>query len=129
MRINGSTLKGALALLSVVAFLSGCYYDTEEHLYPGGTCNTTNVTYSGTIKQIIQVRCATPGCHVSGSSSPSTDFTQDADVAADVADGTFRSRVFSTNASLRMPPTSAAALSTCELSQIKAWLDAGGATN
>ena len=129
MRINRTILKGALALLSAVAFLSGCYYDTEEHLYPGGTCNTTNVTYSGTIKQIIQVRCATPACHVPGSTGPSTDFTLDADVASDVADGSFRDRVFSSNASNRMPPTSAAALTSCELTQIKAWLDAGGPMN
>lgn len=118
------------SILSLAAvLLVGCYYDTEEHLYPGGNCNTTDVTYTATIRQIIQVRCATPACHVPETTGPSTDFTQDADVAADVADGSFRERVFSSDAGIRMPPTSSAALSSCELAQIKAWLDAGGATN
>jgi hypothetical protein len=46
------------------AFLSGCYYDSQENLYPtlNDPCSdTTNVTYSGTIVPIIQRNCIS--CH------------------------------------------------------------------
>lgn len=41
----------------------GCYYDNEETLYgkPGGSCNTSSVTYSTDIVPIFQTNCFV--CH------------------------------------------------------------------
>ncbi|HRP00505.1 MAG TPA: hypothetical protein PLN54_13800, partial [Flavobacteriales bacterium] len=50
--------------------LAGCYYDKEEVLYPNSFCNTTNVTWSGTIQPLVTSRCASPGCHVPGGQAP-----------------------------------------------------------
>ena len=49
-------------------FFISCYYDNEEALYPtlSTSCDTTNVTYSGTIAPIMSTNCV--GCH-SGSSA------------------------------------------------------------
>jgi len=54
-------------LLIVSAFLSGCYYDSQENLYPSlnNSCkDTVNVTYNGTIKPILNNYCNS--CHYTG---------------------------------------------------------------
>lgn len=116
-RIGAATLA-LMALLAV----PGCYYDVEEELYPTG-CVTTNVTYAQTIDPIIQSRCATPGCHVSGGSAPG-DFATYAGVQASVSDGTFKAVVIDSRS---MPPTGA--LSACDLNKIQVWLNAGALNN
>ena len=45
-----------LLLLSTAS----CTYHSEEELYPS-TCDTTNVTYSGIVLQIIELKCY--DCH------------------------------------------------------------------
>lgn len=56
-------LKRLPAFLLIVCGLSSCYYDSVEELYPQVTCDTANVTYSGTIKPLVDQYCATSGCH------------------------------------------------------------------
>lgn len=54
-----------LALLFCSIFLISCQYDNEEELYgKGGDCDTSNVTYSQTIKPILTASCYT--CHSTG---------------------------------------------------------------
>ena len=65
------TKRSIISFLSLVMFslfIVSCYYDNEEALYPSlnSTCDTTNVTYSGTIIPILNNSCLT--CH----SSPAT---------------------------------------------------------
>jgi hypothetical protein len=44
-------------------FFVSCYYDSEEALYPAlsNSCDTTNVTFSGTIVPILDNNCS--ACH------------------------------------------------------------------
>jgi cytochrome c5 len=54
----------SVAIFTVLAFFfSSCYYDNEEALYPSlnNTCDTTNVTFSGTISPILANNCYS--CH------------------------------------------------------------------
>lgn len=54
----------AFLILAAVAFLvtePGCYYDSEEDLYPSLSCDTVDVTYSADILPIIQSACYS--CH------------------------------------------------------------------
>jgi hypothetical protein len=54
----------SIALIAIfLLFFVSCYYDNEEALYPefSNTCDTTNVTYSGTIQPILANNCL--GCH------------------------------------------------------------------
>lgn len=46
-----------------IFFFASCYYDNEEALYPKieTTCDTTNVTYSGTIVTMMNNNCYS--CH------------------------------------------------------------------
>jgi len=53
-----------VAIISIfLLFCVSCYYDNEEALYPKieTTCDTTNVTYSGTIVTMMNNNCYS--CH------------------------------------------------------------------
>jgi hypothetical protein len=67
-RINPlSTAEKLFCLLpGIILFLglfSGCYYDSEEFLYPeiNPQCDTTNVTYSGSVQSVLLSYCLS--CH------------------------------------------------------------------
>ncbi|HNW53110.1 MAG TPA: hypothetical protein PKN21_02525, partial [Bacteroidales bacterium] len=67
MNFNLPNIKtlGPLALIIALALtLGGCYYDNEEDLYLGSSgCDTTNVTYSGTVVPVFAGYCNS--CHSS----------------------------------------------------------------
>lgn len=48
-------------LLTGMIFHSGCYYDSEEHLYPSQGCDSTDVKYSDQVAAIFQQKCF--DCH------------------------------------------------------------------
>jgi hypothetical protein len=60
-------MKRLIISLTTVAvflfFFVSCYYDSEEALYPAlsSSCDTTNVTFSGTIVPILDNNCFS--CH------------------------------------------------------------------
>jgi len=65
-------MKVPISILLLVAalFAAGCYYDTVEELYPVNTnlpCDTTAVTYSGTIAPIITGTCSK--CHAASTAN------------------------------------------------------------
>jgi hypothetical protein len=103
---------------------TGCYYDSEERIYPGSFCDTTGVTWSGTIKPLMQAECAIPGCHVPGSQDP--DLTTYAGVRAIALDGSLKKRAIDGVPSFM--PTSGK-LPNCQLVKLKAWIDAGAPEN
>jgi hypothetical protein len=47
----------------LLIFIGSCYYDSEESLYPAlnSGCDTSNVTFSGTIVPILKNNCLS--CH------------------------------------------------------------------
>ncbi|MCX6254432.1 MAG: hypothetical protein NTV31_08150 [Bacteroidia bacterium] len=60
-------MKRLFIFLATIAIFSlffiSCYYDNEEALYPAinNSCDTTNVTFSGTIVPILSNNCYS--CH------------------------------------------------------------------
>ncbi|MCB2205085.1 hypothetical protein KQI65_10075 [bacterium] len=55
--------------LAAGLLLSGCYYDSEEALYPSlsSNCDTTNVTFAGSIVPILSANCYS--CHSNANSA------------------------------------------------------------
>jgi hypothetical protein len=119
MRMRTALLS---ALLPLFAVLQGCYYDKEEELYPMGNCDLSDVTWSGTVKAIVDLRCATPACHSASGTAPG-DFTQYSAVKARVDDGSLPVVVF---VNKTMPPSG---MPGCELRKLQAWVNAGAANN
>jgi hypothetical protein len=88
-----------------------------------GPCDTTAITYSGTIQPMLLNSCI--GCH-NGSSI--TDLSTYAFVKAQVDNGKLSCSVNYLNGCLPMPQNGPQ-LSACKLKQIKIWIDSGAPNN
>jgi hypothetical protein len=113
------TRLSVLLAAALVLGSTGCYYDVEQELYPGTSCDLTNTTYSGAVEPIVSTNCAVPGCHVGGGVSP--DLSTYAGLNANV--GAVEQRALITK---NMPPSGA--LSSCDQQKLQLWID-NGATN
>jgi len=119
-----------LLILSFLLFQK-CYYDKEELLYMSisSNCDTTNITYAGTISPIISTYCL--GCHgnsAAASSGSGIKLENYADVKVMVDNGRFPGAVFQKSGYSAMPKD-AGKLSDCKLSQIDIWIKSGSPNN
>ncbi len=111
--------------------IQACYYDNEEELYPviNSGCNTENVTFSKTIKDIFASRCY--GCHSNVSANNSgggikLEYYQDVKTAAD--GGRLLGSIKHESGFAKMP-IGTGKLDDCKISQIEAWINAGAPNN
>lgn len=115
--------KTILAFVAAITLLaSGCYYDKEELLYPGGpNCNGAANKFSQ-VNPIIQTKCAfSPSCHGVGSTNvggPLTNYDQIKNKAATIK--------LQVQTGL-MPQTGS--LTPTELQSIVCWVEAGAPNN
>jgi hypothetical protein len=126
----------ALSFLIPVSFIifisfGSCTSDNAETLYPEGACDTTNVTFSGTILQIIENNCFE--CHA-GNPPSSGKYLGDypsISAAALIPAGQLGSLygAITHNANNLPMPQDRPRLSDCDISKIKAWIDAGAPDN
>ena len=120
-----------ITLIVLTAFtcsfsLAGCYYDSVEELY-GTNCDTSNVTYSTTIKGLLNTyTCLT--CHIG--SNPSGGFALDTytGVKTKVNDGTFWGAINHLPGFSPMPQ-GYIKMSDCDIKKVKTWIDAGAPNN
>jgi hypothetical protein len=54
-------IKKLFIFAGLVLMLQACYYDKEEILNLGVSCDTTNVTFAGSVKPIFNSNCIS--CH------------------------------------------------------------------
>jgi hypothetical protein len=107
-------------------FFVSCYYDNEEALYPqlNTSCDTTNVTYSGTIVPILSNNCYS--CHSTANAAFGGNIRLDtyADVNANAA------RIvpaIKQTGPKPMPPNGK--LKTCSINQFDIWVRNGMPNN
>lgn len=91
-----------------------------------GGCQTGAVTYSGTIRPIIQDRC--DGCHGGNSAQGGLDFTGWNDLNTVAADGRLAQAIQHQAGAEPMPP-SGPMLSQCRISQVLTWIQDGAPNN
>ncbi|MEO6167925.1 MAG: hypothetical protein ABIO46_14050 [Chitinophagales bacterium] len=118
-----------LLLLPVFLFaLNGCYYDVEEDLYPivNNPCDTSNVTFSGTIVPILQQNCYS--CHSSAANLGSVSLEEYNDVIVVVEDGRLSGAIHHQSGYSPMPKD-APQLSDCNLLKIDTWINHGALNN
>ena len=90
------------------------------------TCNTTNVTFNASVKPILQNYCN--GCHGGGSPLGGVDYNSYNGVKITVTNGKLLGSIQHTSGFSPMPQN-ANKLSACNISIIKAWIDAGAPNN
>lgn len=126
---TSSVMKKIIFFSLVIFSISSCYYNDKEELgaTTSGTCDTSAVKYSTTVKTILDASCNSSSCH--GSSS-GRDIILDsyAEVKKYVDDGSLLGSI-QHDAKYSAMPQGGSKLSDCYISQIKAWIDAGALNN
>lgn len=123
MRIHNLLLIIA-AMVTAFAF-TGCYYDTEEELYGTEVCDTTNTTYSGFIKPLMDAKCV--NCHSGASPSGQIDLSTYAAIKAQADNGKLYGSIAQLSGYKPMPQ--GGKLSNCDISKVKIWVDRGAPQN
>lgn len=120
--MNKRLFLSLLFILSLFIF-NGCYYDNEEYLYGKNTCDTTNITFTGTINPILTQNCIT--CHGSGANTRLDSY---AAVSVYAGNGKLEGTV--TQASGYNPmPQGTSKLDDCSITKIKLWIKKGYPNN
>lgn len=115
-----------LAVITAMIF-SGCYYDTEEELYPDVVaCDTATVTYSNAILPTINSTCVS--CHSGSAASGGIDFTTYAGIKAQADNGQLFGSI-SHSPGFSAMPQGGNKLSDCLIAKFKYWIDAGAPQN
>lgn len=108
--------------------IAGCYYDSEDVLNPGGgTCDTNGVTYSGTVVPLLQANGCL-GCHSGGAPSGNISLATYTSVKAVAQNGKLYGAINHSPGYSPMPQ-GGNKMSSCNISKIKAWIDAGSSNN
>lgn len=127
--VYSMSLLRITSLLSVMLFFTACYYDSEEELYPGtsgGNCDTTNVTFAGTIQPILASNCNS--CHNSATQNGNVITDNYNSLIVHVNSGIFRKAINHETGAAKMPQN-APKLPACELAKIDAWINQGAPNN
>jgi hypothetical protein len=118
-------MKTSILIIIILCALSGCRYDVETNM----ACDTSNVTYSSTIRGIINTYgCLQSSCH--GGTSPGSGFKLDSyeGVKAKVTDGRLFGAINHSPGFAAMPQN-AGKMNQCDIDKVKAWIDAGAPNN
>ncbi len=116
-----------ILLIVLIVNLQSCYYDNEEALYPSmGSCDTTNVTYSGTIAPIMATNCN--ACH--GGTIPNANVvTENYDGLKIIADDGRLEGTVNHRSGYTPMPKDRPQLSDCDLAKIRIWVKNGALNN
>ncbi len=118
----------SLGLLSGAICFSACTSDTTEPADDAQCGTLATVTYTNSVKAIIDASCAYAGCHAG--SAPG-DYTTFAGMQNVIDNGKFQERVITlrADANIGMPPDYATAgptdLTQAELETIQCWIEDG----
>lgn len=115
-----------LILVNLTLIISGCYYDSEEDLYPPVECDTANVSFSQDIQPIFAISCLS--CHNTFNSLGDVNLEGHAAVLKYALDGSLVGSVQHESGYDAMPQ-GASKLEVCKIKKIKAWVDAGAPNN
>jgi len=116
-------------LLMFIVF--GCYYDSKEYLYPilSSSCDTTNVTFSGSVKPALQSYCVSCHSNSNAASFGSNIKLEDyADVKIQATNGKLLGSLMHQSGYSAMPK-GGGSLDACKLTTIKKWINTGSLNN
>lgn len=121
-------MKKILLPLLLLTGLCGCYNDNEEDLYPITNCETRSVTYSLTIKPIVQTNCARSGCHDAATASSGINLETYQGLKNIATDGRLIAAINHQSGVVPMPKDMDK-LPQCTLDQIAKWVTEGALNN
>jgi hypothetical protein len=124
-------MKKMFFLFAFAGFITGCYYDNEEQLYPklNKDCDTTGIGFAKSILPILQTNCY--GCHSTRENAASGGGLdlENFQTIKQLVDGGFLYGSITHNP-LNLPmPKDGNKLDTCAITKIKIWIDKGAQNN
>jgi hypothetical protein len=122
-------MKKLLFLMSALALLNACDYDSEEALYGIDLCDTESISYENDIATIIVENCIS--CHSGESPSASLDLSDLELLTASALNSGNRgllNRIERSEGQVGAMPTSYR-LTQCQIDQINAWVEQGALDN
>jgi hypothetical protein len=120
----------SLATLTIfLLFFVSCYYDSEEALYPtfNISCDTVNVTFSGTIVTILNNNCYS--CHSNNTAANSGNNIRLENYADVVARSSSITGSIKHTGSYSPMPKNGGMLKSCSISQFDIWVRKGMLNN
>lgn len=120
-------MKYSIITLLLAGFIQGCYYHDPDLLDPNrSVCDTSIVTYSGTISPILTMHCS--GCH-SGASAPSGIRTDNYTFVKTIASNGKLLGTVTHSPGFSAMPKGGSKLNTCSIEKIRKWISAGAQNN
>jgi hypothetical protein len=130
-------MKLKVAGFTSILLLAFCWSCTKHNIVDDVApppCDTTGVTFAGTIFPIFTNYCSNQSngdCHFSGAVTGKPDYTAYAGIKQKIDDGRIQARLFDANPT-QMPPSYSSGprdMSDCEKSKILSWISAGAPNN
>lgn len=123
--IKSKTVKWASFLAISIFYLSSCYYDVEEELYPAG-CNIVDVSFQNSIQPILSAQCL--NCHSEASKQGGVVLEGYDAVKVYADNGKLLSSVNHDGNASPMPKGQNK-MGSCSIAQIEAWIQQGTLNN
>jgi hypothetical protein len=118
-------MKGGLSILGAIVLFSSCTHDKVNTPSPNNSsCDTTNVSYSTTIKPIISNNCSISGCHDDITKASGYDMSDYVGLKQAVQGGRIVGAIEHLPYYSPMPNTGGQ-LSQCQIENIVAWINQG----
>ena len=124
-------MRNLFFICGLVVLFSSCYNDKAEKLYPtpkNTTCDTSGVSYASTINPIMQLNCASSGCHNSTTVASGYDLSTYNGLVLAINSGTLLPAIKHTG-SLPFMPQTGARMADCDIQKIETWINAGAQQN
>ena len=119
-------------ILTVILFITAglvvqsCYYDKASQLYPvvASTCDTANVTYSATVRSILQ-NGGCLSCHSGTGASGGNIILDNYTSLKPIAQSGRLYGAISHSPGYNPMPLNGGKLTNCDISKIKKWINSG----
>ena len=119
-------MKRVIMMMALAAItVAGCYYDSEEDLYPSN-CEITNVSYANDIVPVLASQCL--GCHSTAANQGSVRLEGYDAVKIWVNNGRLIGAIRHDSGFSPMPKN-AGRISPCAIAQMESWIAAGAPNN
>jgi hypothetical protein len=114
------------ALVIGMAFLTSCYYDVEENLYPVNDCSTQNMSYQANIAPILERNCY--ACHSAAANTANVTLEGHSELIKHVNNGRLLGAI-NHQPGFKPMPQGAPKLKDCDIAQIEQWVADGAPNN
>jgi len=128
----GIRSKQVIILFLGIFLFSACYYDKKDQVYPQvvvATCDTSNITYSVTVTNILNTSCN--NCHGTASANVSGGgilLSTYASVKPYVTNGKLINSILQNGQASPMPKNMAK-LDQCTINKLTLWVNKGALNN